>query len=76
MIEWPEHSRKFASDNGDDCVNKIIDHFNGLNYSAEMIDYLLETPHGWACHRWEAIPVSKFGEVLKTIREAMEVTNV
>ena len=73
MLEWTKSDRAFASTYGDDFVSEIIDRFNGLNHSAEMIDYLLETPDGWSCPRWEAIPVTKFGEVLKTIREAMEV---
>lgn len=75
MIEWTKSDREFASKYGNRFVSEIIDRFNGLNFSAEMINYLLETPDGWVCPRWEAIPVTKFGEVLKTIREAMEVPN-
>lgn len=75
MIEWTESDRKFASKYGHDCVSEMIDEFNDIKDPVNIIDYLLEIPDGWYCPRWGAIPDTKFGEVLKTIREAMEVSN-
>lgn len=71
MIEWTEDNRSYY----DSDISYVIDEFNKLNTPNEMLDFLLSRPKKWICDRWELIPLHKFGEVLKTIREAMEVSN-
>lgn len=72
MIEWTEDNRS----NYDSAITDVIDGFNNLNTSDQMLDFLLSRPPNWICDRWELIPLHKFGEVLKTIRESMEVPGV
>lgn len=70
MIEWTQEEREFAEHDGDGDITEVIDGFNRCANSEQMLRYLLETPHGWSCKRWELIPISKFGDVLHTILSA------
>lgn len=70
MIEWTQQERQFAEHTGDGEITEVIDGFNRCANSEQMLRYLLEMPPGWACERWSALPISKFGDVLHTIRSA------
>lgn len=72
MIKWTDEERDFANHNGDQAMNDIIDGFNAIKYDPlKMIDFLLEMPKGWACPRWEGMPCNRYGQALKTIRDAI-----
>lgn len=70
MIAWTLQEREFAKDNGNEDITEVIDGFNSCSNAEQMLRYLLEMPHGWACKRWELIPISKFGDVLHSILSA------
>lgn len=67
MIEWTQQEQQFTKDNGDGDITEVIDGFNCCSNAEQMLRYLLETRPGWSCKRWELLPISKFGDVLRTL---------